>query len=121
MDDHEGKNCPELTHVLGMKYWEFRTTHMRYQQYSCCFKCGLPHELCGNVSGGNCGRIDVIFPVVVMSWFYCKEVGLELILEGIADGREFNDVQEYAKWIMKSETYFGRKGHNGFKVFEGIV
>jgi len=121
VDEHEGKNCPDLKRVLGMKYSEFRGQHMRFESYSCCFRCGLPQELCGNVERGNCDRIDVIFPVVVMSWFCRRQVGLDLTLELLGDGRDFTNVEEYIQWVMKSEICFGRKGHNGFKVFEGIV
>jgi superfamily II DNA helicase RecQ len=120
-DNHEGKNCEELRRELGMKYWEFRVRNMRYEDYSCCFRCGLPQSLCGAEKSQGCTRRDVIFPTVIMAWLQREELDLTEILEDIGDGRNFEDVTEYAKWIMKTEMYYGYKGTNAFKVFERVV
>jgi superfamily II DNA helicase RecQ len=120
-DNHNGKNCEELRQELGMTYREFKSWNMRYEDYSCCFRCGLPQSLCGAEKSQGCTRMDVIFPTVIMAWLQREELDLVEILEDVGDGRNFEDVMEYAKWIMKTEMYYGYKGTNAFKVFERVV
>jgi superfamily II DNA helicase RecQ len=120
-ENHDGKNCEELRRELGMTYREFKSGNMRYEDYSCCFRCGLPQSLCGAEKSQGCTRTDVIFPTVIMAWLQREELDLTEILEDVGDGRNFKDVTEYAKWIMKTEMYYGYKGTNAFKVFERVV
>jgi hypothetical protein len=56
-----------------------------------------------------------------MAWLQREELDLVEIFEDVGDGRDFEDVVEYAKWIMKTEMYYGYKGTNTFKVFERVV
>jgi hypothetical protein len=56
-----------------------------------------------------------------MAWLQWEELDLVEILEDVGDGRNFKDVTEYAKWIIKTEMYYGYKGTNAFKVFERVV
>ena len=59
--------------------------------------------------------------MVIMAWLQREELDLTEILEDVGDGRNFEDVKEYTKWIMKTEMYYGYKGTNTFKVFERVV
>jgi superfamily II DNA helicase RecQ len=118
---HEGKKCEELVGELGMTYGELRVGYMKYEDYSCCFRCGLPQELCGAEKSQGCKRVDVIFPLAIMSWIRREELGLEEVFEELGDGRVFEDVKEYVRWIMKREMCFGYKGTIGFRIFERIV
>jgi superfamily II DNA helicase RecQ len=120
-ENHDGKNCEELRRELGMTYREFKSRNMRYEDYSCCFRCGLPQSLCGAEKSQGCTRQDMIFPTVIMAWLQREELDLVEIFEDVGDGRDFEDVVEYAKWIMKTEMYYGYKGTNAFKVFERVV
>jgi superfamily II DNA helicase RecQ len=121
LDDHEGKNCEELRHDLGMKYWEFRVNHMKYEEYSCCYRCGLPQKLCGADKSQGCKRVDVLFPLVITAWIRREELELNQAFEDLGDGRRFQNLKDYTAWMMKTETHLGYKGTNGFKVFERIV
>jgi hypothetical protein len=104
-----------------MKYWEVHVDHMKYEEYSCCYQCGLPQKLCGADKSQRCKRIDVLLPLVIMAWIRREELELNEAFEDLRDGRRFQNLKDYTAWLMKTETHLGYKGTNGLKVFARIV
>ena len=105
-----------MERALGMRYEVFQGNYLEYERYSCCYRCSLPQELCGQV-GTSCSRVDVIL-VAFERW---EELELVDVLEEVMEGREFENILEYIQWIGKGERWLGHRGTNAFKVFESII
>src|SRR5579859_3737174 len=118
---HDGKSCMYVEQALGMKYEVFKGNYLKYDRYSCCYKCSLPQGLCKDVETGSCIRRDVILPLVLVGFVRRVELEFEDLFEEILDGREFVNVFEYIEWIGKEERVLGQRGTNAFKVFERII
>jgi superfamily II DNA helicase RecQ len=119
--DHDGKRCERVTEALGMTYEVFKGNYLRYDRYSCCFKCSLPQGLCGDVESGSCTRRDVILPLILVGFVRRKELELEELLEEVTEGREFGNILEFIEWIGKKERVLGQRGTNAFKMFERMI
>jgi len=118
---HEGKRCEYVEQALGMKYEVFKGNHLKYDRYSCCYRCSLPQGLCLDIENGSCSRRDVILPLVIVGFGRRVELEFEEVFEEILEGREFVSIFEYIEWIGKEERVLGQRGTNAFKVFERII
>jgi superfamily II DNA helicase RecQ len=118
---HDGKRCKYVTEALGMTYEVFKGNYLKYDAYSCCFKCSLPQDLCQNVKKGSCSRQDVILPLILVGFVRREELGFEELLMEVTEGREFESVFEYIEWIGKEERVLGQRGTNAFKIFERMI
>ena len=104
-----------------MKYEAFKGNYLKYDRYSCCYRCSLPQGLCEDVEMGSCFRQDVILPLIIVGFVRRVELEFEELFEEILDGREFVNIFEYIEWIGKEERVLGQRGTNAFKVFERII
>jgi superfamily II DNA helicase RecQ len=118
--EHEGKKCKYVERALGMRYEVFQGNYLEYEKYSCCYRCSLPQELCGQV-GKSCSRVDVILPIILVGFERQEELELVKVFEEVMDGRVFENIAEYIRWIGMGERWLGHKGTNGFKMFESII
>jgi len=118
--EHDEKKCKYVQRALGMRYDIFQGNYLEYERYSCCYRCSLPQELCGQV-GTSCSRVDVILPVILVAFERREELELVSVFEDVMDGREFENILEYIQWIGKGERWLGHRGTNAFKVFESII
>src|SRR5256714_2703500 len=121
LGQHDSKSCKYVEQALGMKYEAFKGNYLKYDRYSCCYRCSLPQGLCEDVEMGSCFRQDVILPLIIVGFVRRAELEFEKLFEEILDGREFVNIFEYIEWIGKEERVLGRRGTNAFKVFERII
>jgi hypothetical protein len=121
MEEHRTNDCPELIRELGMPYkLGFRREYLVYKASSCCYRCGLPGDLCYAYANRlKCEADDVILPSVLMSYLK-KELGLLDVIKEFAH-RGFEDVFEFSKWMMERRRWLGVNGTNAFGVFSIIM
>jgi superfamily II DNA helicase RecQ len=118
--EHDGKNCKYVERALGMSYRIFQGNYLKYERYSCCYRCSLPQELCGEF-GRSCTRVDVILPAILVAFERREELELVEVFEKVMEVRRFENILEYIEWIGMGERWLGHKGTNGFKMFESII
>jgi hypothetical protein len=98
---------------------EFRAwrERVRFVDYGCCWRCGLPQMWCGERGGEGCEYIDKVLPVMMM-------VGRSERLRDMVWG-EFEidaaDSEGYIKWIGRSRRMYGEEMTNGLGAWDLIV
>jgi hypothetical protein len=98
----------------------FGAGYLGYRKDALCYKCGLPGDICGTYwSRESCKDEDVVLLVGFMG-YVCLRVGLKGKIELLRE-RGFKDVFEYCRWMTDRGKVLGKKGSNGFGVYEMIV
>ena len=95
LGQHDSKSCKYMEQALGMKYEAFKGNYLKYDRYSCCYRCSLPQGLCEDVEMGSCFRRDVILPLVIVGFVQQLKLEFEKLFEEILDGQEFVNIFEY--------------------------
>jgi superfamily II DNA helicase RecQ len=119
--NHDGKECDYVAEALGMPYQVFQGRYLHYDEYSCCYKCSLPQDLCQDVKEGSCSRRDVIIPLILVGYVRRQELGFEILLDEASDGRQFGSIFEFIDWFSKETRILGQRGTNAFKIFERMI
>ena len=95
-------------------------TDCRFLAHSCCFKCGLPGDMCVWYRDGlSCKWGEVVVPVCLLAWLR-EDAGLREVIRMEA-GRGFQDVESYCKWLIGSRVVMGWKTTNAFGLFVAIL
>jgi hypothetical protein len=102
---------------------EFRAWRegVRFVDYGCCWRCGLPQMWCQEWGQGRegkgCEYMDKVMPVMMM-------VGRSERLRNMA-WAEFEidaaDEEGYIKWIGRSRRMYGEDMTNGLAVWDLII
>ena len=122
IEGHDGKKCPHLERELRERFSEFKAKHLRYTAFTCCFRCGLPQDLCKNLNeDGQCTMKDIIYPLVMICWLRRDALGCEMIINDIIEGRIFNKAKEFGGWMMEETIWLGHRATNGMRVLEAII
>jgi superfamily II DNA/RNA helicase len=90
---------------------------VRFGDYGCCWRCGLPQIWCQEFGRLGCEHMDKVIPVMMM-------VGLSKRLRQIVLEEFEIDVAEkgeYVRWIGRSRRIYGEDMTNGLGVWDLIV
>jgi len=95
---------------------------MRYDNDTCCFRCGRPGDLCYHYSNkqiNQCRYRNVIIESTITAFIF-HDAGLKSLIEDVAQ-RGFVNKNEYQKWLGKKCRILGWNGTNALAVFEELV
>ncbi len=120
MCEHEFESCLEIGKLLGEDYEGFKKRMVQFENNSCCFRCGLPCDMCEDyVSRRGCESGEFVVPIVLASYLKV-ELGFREDIERFA-GRTFGRLQDFCGWIRRKRRVLKMNGMNCFGVFEMIV
>jgi len=114
---HVEENC-EIKELFG-----WGSENVSFVDNSCCFKCGLPGDMCEDYVDGSCSSFNFVKAFVLIGIHQGKLEVLDSIKE--VGGREFNmkgrGWSEILKWFGKPCRSLGFNGTNLFGVFCGCL
>lgn len=117
--EHEFEGCKELERLLGERYMGVRSRKIEFERNSCCFKCGLPGDMCEDYRGLRRCSMEIVVPMVLAGWLE-RSLGIRDEIEVFA-GRKFGKVDDFCRWIQKKRRVLEMNGTNCFGVFEMII
>ena len=110
---HVEENC-EIKELFG-----WGSENVSFVDNSCCFKCGLPGDMCEDYVDGSCSSFNFVKAFVLIGIHQGKLEVLDSIKK--VAGREFNMKErgwsEILKWFGKPCRSLGFNGTNLFAVF----
>jgi len=116
--DDESKGLVEDDcEIMSLFCWG--ADHVPFIDNSCCFKCGLPGDMCDDYIDGSCSSFNFVKTSVLVGIQQWKRQKLESPKK-VAD-REFNlegrGWREMLKWLGRQCRSLGFNGTNLFAVF----
>ena len=116
-DDESKGHVEDDCDIMSLFGWG--AEHVPFSKNSCCFKCGLPGDMCEDYVDGTCSSFNFVKAFVLIGIHQGKRQVLESIKE-VAE-REFvlegRGWREMLKWLGGSRRSLGFNGTNLFAVF----